>query len=141
MAAAAVAYGVLGSRHPRHTTLPPRSQAHATSTTTSTTTALPAAYTAVSTGPSDATYAPATAAYSLSVGATSGNCWMSVTTQSGKTVFAQTLAPGTSSAIPLSGRATVLIGAPTVAALSVGGIPLQLPSGIVGPFTVTLVPG
>lgn len=140
VAGAAVAYGVARTHH-THAPTPAASQkTRDTTSTTTTSTTLPSSYTAVSAGPSAATYAPAATSYSLEMGATSGNCWMSVTSQNGTTVFAKTLTAGSTASVSLSGRATVLVGAPTVATLSAGGVPLQLPSSIVGPFTVTLAP-
>lgn len=124
---------------------------HATSTTvaghhrktsapTTTTTTLPAQYTAVTTTTNSATYAPATTTYTLVVGATSGSCWMSITNAQGTTVMAQALTAGSSQSFSLSGKASILIGAPTVAALKVDNVPVVLPSGAQAPFTVTLVP-
>lgn len=134
----------VGAR-PHHTT---PSAAHTTVTTnppttqqsTTTTTSLPARYTAVSTTTSSATYAPATTSYTLSVGASSGTCWMSVTDASGTTVWAHVVTAGAPHSISLSGKATVLIGAPTVATLEIDGVPAVLPTATQSPFTVTLVP-
>lgn len=117
------------------TTSPPT-----TRQSTTTTTSLPARYTAVSTTTSSATYAPATTTYTLLVGASSGSCWMSVTDASGTTVWAQAVTAGAPHSISLSGKATVLIGAPTVATLEIDGVPAVLPTATQSPFTVTLVP-
>jgi hypothetical protein len=109
---------------------------------TFTTTALAVAthsITAVYSG--DATYAPATTSYTLTVGASSGNCWMDVTSASGTTVLAQSLTAGTTHPLTLSGKATILIGAPTVAVLKIDNVPAVLPAGAGAPFTVTIIPG
>lgn len=108
--------------------------------TTTTTTSLPARYTAVSTTTSSATYAPATTTYTLTVGATTGGCWMSVTEANGTTAMAQTLTAGSSRSFSLSGKTTILIGAPSVATVTIDNVPAVLPTGARAPFTVTLVP-
>lgn len=100
----------------------------------------PTRYLAVQSTSASATYAPATASYSLVIGATSGDCWFNVTTSSGATVLAQTFAAGASATLSLTGTSTVDIGAPTAATLSIGKAPLVLPQGVVGPFTVTIAP-
>ncbi len=107
---------------------------------TSPTTTAPHRYTAVSSTASSATYVPATSTYSLTVGATTADCWMSVTSASGTTVLEQTFAPGASVSLSLTGRSTILLGAPKAAEVSIGGVPVVLPSGIPGPYTVTLSP-
>jgi cytoskeletal protein RodZ len=116
-----------------------RSLSHPTAPTTPATT-LPSRYAAVSATSSSATYAPGTAAYSLLVGATTSDCWMSVTSSTGTTVVAQTFTPGATASVSLTGRATIVIGAPAAAELEIGGIPLVLPSGATSPFTITLLP-
>lgn len=108
--------------------------------TTTTTTSLPARYTAVSTTTSSATYAPATTTYTLTVGATTGGCWMSVTEANGTTAMAQTLTAGSSRSFSLSGKTTILIGAPSVATVKIDNVAAVLPTGAQAPFTVTLVP-
>jgi len=139
-AAAAVAYGIVSTR-PTHKTGAPARNTERSTTTTTTSTTLPSSYAAVSTAGSSATYAPVTASYSLSVGATTADCWVSVTAADGTTVLAKTFTAGTSTVLQVSGRASIDLGAPTVASVSIGGVPVALPPGIVGPFTVTLVPG
>ena len=130
-----------GTAPPKHV---PRSQPHASSAPTTPTTTLPSSYTAVSATGSSATYSPGTApgsgTYALLVGATTSDCWMSVTSATGTTVLAQTFTPGATASLSLTGRSTIVIGAPGVAKLAIGGIPLVLPSGATSPFTVTLVP-
>ncbi len=107
---------------------------------TSTPSTAPASYTAVSSTSSSATYAPVTSSYSLTVGATTADCWMSVTSSSGTTVLAQTFTPGTSASVSLDGGSTILLGAPRAAKMSIDGVPVVLPKGIAGPYTVTLSP-
>lgn len=132
------AYLGVRARHPAH----PSKQAtrsHAHRHTTTPTTAQ-ASYAAVSSTSSSATYAPATSAYSLTIGATTADCWISVTSASGTTVLEQTFAPGASASVSLTGNSTILLGAPRAAKISIDGVPVVLPSGIQGPFTVTLSP-
>ena len=105
-----------------------------------TSTAPPSRYLASSSTGSSATYAPATSSYSLTVGASTGACWMSVTSASGKTVLAQTFAPGASATISLAGRSTVVLGAPKSASLEIDGAPVVLPSATGVPYTVTISP-
>ncbi len=107
---------------------------------TSPTTTVPHQYAPVNSTASSATYVPSTSTYSLTVGATTADCWMSVTSASGTTVLEQTFAPGASASVSLTGHATILIGAPKVAKVSIGGVPVVLPSGVAGPYTVTLSP-
>ncbi len=120
------------------------SRPHASVAPTVPSTTLPSSYTAVSATSSSATYIPRTASgsttYSLLVGATTSDCWMSVTSSTGTTVLAQTFAPGATASVSLTGRATIVIGATGYAQLAIGGVPLVLPSGATSPFTVTLVP-
>lgn len=137
-AAGAAAYMVVRSHHVTH---PPKQAASSHSHGhTPTTTTLPTKYSAVSSTGTSATYAPDTAKYSLTIGATTSDCWMSVTSSSGTTVLAQTFAAGAKASLSLTGHSTVVIGAPQSAKLSIGGVPVVLPSGVPGPFTVTLVP-
>lgn len=114
---------------------------HRPAPTTTTTTTQPARYKAVSTTTTSATYAPTTTTYTLTVGATSGSCWMSVTESNGTTVLAETLTPGTTHSLSVSGKTTILIGAPSVATIKIDAVPAVLPAGALAPFTVTLVPG
>jgi hypothetical protein len=102
--------------------------------------AAPTKYTAVSFTGSSATYAPDTATYSLTVGATTSDCWMSVTSSSGTIVLAQTFAAGATASLSLTGHTTIVIGAPQSAKLLIGKVPVVLPSNAGGPFTVTLSP-
>jgi hypothetical protein len=132
------AYMVVRSHH---VTPPPRHDASSHSNRPSTVPpAAPTKYTAVSSTGSSATYAPDTATYSLTIGATTSDCWMSVTASSGTTVLAQTFAAGATASLSLTGHTTIVIGAPQSAKLLIGGVPVVLPSTAGGPFTVTLAP-
>lgn len=115
-----------GARHRRHST--------------TTTTAPPVRYAAIASTASSATFAPDQSSYTLTIAATSGDCWVSVTSSAGATLLEETLPAGTSKSVAASGRTTMVIGAPTSAALSIGGVPAALPTGVVGPFTVSLDP-
>ncbi|MGH8981404.1 MAG: DUF4115 domain-containing protein, partial [Acidimicrobiales bacterium] len=102
-----------------------------------TTVTAPSNYSPVASTASSATFAPDKTNYSLTIAATSGECWVSVTSSTGATLLEETMAAGTSKSVSTSGRTTVVLGAPTAAALSIDGVPATLPAGVVGPFTVT----
>ena len=71
-----------------------------------------------------ATYTVAAADYSLTLGATSGECWVEVTnTATGAVLFTTTLLSGQSHAIAVSGPVTVIAGAPAVFTATVNGSP------------------
>lgn len=114
--------------------------AHAATPTDSTTTSVPTRYSAVASTASSATFAPDQATYSVTIAATSNECWVSMTSSTGATLLEETLPAGASKSMSASGDTTVVLGAPTSAALSIGGVPAVLPAGVVGPFTVTLAP-
>jgi hypothetical protein len=137
----------VGLQHRHHTT--PTSSRTTTSSpghhhshghSTSTTTTLPKRYVAVSSSVTSATYAPASASYVLSVGATTGQCWVGVTASNGTTVLSQTLTPGTVKSLTMTGRSTIVIGAPSVVTISIDHVTVVLPAGAQAPFTVTVVP-
>jgi Domain of unknown function (DUF4115) len=116
-----------------HPTTPHRH--HATTTTTTTTAPTVSAASAATTH--TATYTVATAAYSLTVGATSGQCWVEVTsTTSGTVLFTTTLQSGQSHAIAATGPVTVIAGAPAVFTANVNGAAVTLPPGNQAPFTL-----
>ncbi len=139
-AAGMAAYFVVRSHPASHAAATPAGHRHrARRGSHSTTTTVPSAYSAVQSTASSATYALAKSTYSLRIGATTSACWMSITSN-GATVLAQTFAPGASAAVPVTGKSTLVIGAPASATVTISGIPLVLPPGASGPFTVTLLP-
>jgi Domain of unknown function (DUF4115) len=110
---------------------------HATSTTTTTTTAPPPVSAATAATAHTATYTVAEADYSLTVGATSGECWVEVTnTATGGVLFTTTLLSGQSHAIAATGPVTVIAGAPAVFTATVNSAPVALPPGNQAPFTL-----
>ena len=116
-----------------HPTTRPR---HETTTTTSTTVppsvSAPTAPTAHA-----ATYVVSGSAYSLTVAATTGQCWVDVTNPTtGAVLFTTTLQSGQSHAIAATGPVTVIAGAPAVFAATVNGSPVTLPPGNQAPFTL-----
>ena len=134
----------LGVHHRHHTpssqtssTVRAHQRGHSPSTTTTT---LPRRYVAVSSSPTSATYAPVSASYVLSVGATTGQCWVGVTASNGTTVLSQTLTAGTVKSLTMTGKTTIVIGAPSVVTISIDHVTVVLPAGAQAPFTVTLVP-
>lgn len=86
-----------------------------------------------------ATYAPPAGTYTLTLATTTGDCWLTVTTN-GASVFSQTLPPGQRKSLTLSGATTILIGAPTYLAVTLDHEPVVLPAGFQTPFTMTLQP-
>jgi hypothetical protein len=120
------------------TTHPPGTHHHhAAPTTTTSTTAPPAVSVATAATAHTATYTVAAADYSLTVGATSGECWVEVTnTATGAVLFTTTLLSGQSHAIAATGPTTVIAGAPAVFTANVNGSPVTLPPGNQAPFTL-----
>jgi len=138
LAAAAAAYLVARPHHaaPR----PNRSAAASGKGQAPPPTTQPARYTAVHATGSSLTYAPSTPTYTLTVGAATADCWISVTSSAGTTLIEQTFAAGATASLSLSGRATIVIGAPQAARISISRVPVVLPGGLAGPVTVNLVP-
>jgi hypothetical protein len=109
----------------------------ATSTTTTTTTAAPPVSAATAATAHTATYTVAAADYSLSIGATSGECWVEVSnTATGGVLFTTTLLSGQSHVIAATGPLTVIAGAPGAFTATVNGSPVTLPPGNQAPFTL-----
>lgn len=108
--------------------------------TTTTTTTVPPSFTAITFTSTTATYVPPAAAYTVTLSATTGQCWLTVKSSTGTTVFSQTLGPGQSKTLTLTGTSTIVIGAPTVVAVTVDQKPVVLPTGYRTPFLMTLQP-
>ena len=101
----------------------------------------PTQYVAVASSASSATYTPPGASYTLGVSATSGNCWVQVKeVATGTTPLAQTLTPGQQQSLSAQGEVTILLGAPSQAAVTLNGVPVVLPSGARAPLTLTFAP-
>jgi hypothetical protein len=110
---------------------------HATSTTTTTTTAPPPVSAATAATAHTATYTVAATDYSLTLGATSGECWVEATNPAtGAVLFTTTLLSGQSHVIAATGPVTVIAGAPAVFTATVNGSPVTLPVGNQAPFTL-----
>jgi hypothetical protein len=76
--------------------------------------------------------------YSLTLAATTGECWVDVTNPAtGAVLFTTTLQSGQSHAISATGPVTVIAGAPGAFAATVNGAPVTLPPGNQAPFTLT----
>ena len=75
-------------------------------------------------------------AYALNLAATSGECWVDVTSSTGTVLFTATLQSGQSHAITATGPVTVIAGAPAAFAATVDGTPVTLPPGNQAPFTL-----
>ena len=109
----------------------------ATSTTTTTTTAPPPVSAATAATAHTATYTVTEGDYSLSIGATSGECWVEVSnTATGGVLFTTTLLSGQSHVIAATGPVTVIAGAPGAFTATVNGSPVALPPGNQAPFTL-----
>ncbi len=135
---------------PRHDNVATTTTAHArarsathqttTTTTTATTTAPPAVSAPQPTSAQAATYKVAAASYSLSLAATTGECWVQATTPSGSVLFSNVLSAGQSHTIAATGPVTVEAGAPGSFAATVDGAPVTLPPGAQSPFSLSFVP-
>jgi hypothetical protein len=110
---------------------------HATATTTTTTTAPPAVSPPAAATAHTATYTVPAPGYSLTLAATTGECWVEATnTSTGAVLFTSTLLSGQSHAIAATGPVTVIAGAPGAFSATVNGAPVALPPGNQAPFTL-----
>jgi hypothetical protein len=91
--------------------------------------------------PQSATYDVAASAFTVTLTATSGACWVDATsTATGATLYSGSLAAGSLHSFSATGPVTVIVGAPAVLSTSVDGGAVVLPSGFQTPFTMSLVP-
>lgn len=125
--------GTAGTGHGTTTTTAPKS-------TTTTSTTLPKTYTPVTSTATTASYTPPSGTYTLTMAATTGNCWITATTAGGTSLLSQTLPAGQSKSVTTSGQVTIVVGAPSVVQVSVDHRPVVLPTGYQTPFTITLSP-
>jgi hypothetical protein len=117
----------------------PKTNGQPTASTTTTTLPPPVSLPQSSTARA-ATYSVSGGNFSLSFVATSGQCWVDATdSSSGATLFVGTLQPGAQQALNATGPVTVIIGAPTVLAVSVDRSQVVLPAGFQTPFTMRFV--
>jgi len=111
---------------------------HPTTTTTTTTTAPLAVSAPAGATAHAATYHVAAASFSLSLAATTGECWVDATdTATGAVLFTGTLFAGQSHALSATGPVTVIAGAPAAFAATVDGSAVTLPIGFQAPFTLS----
>jgi hypothetical protein len=109
-------------------------------TPTTATTAPPAVSAPVSSTLRAATYHVAADDFTMTLAATSGACWVDATdSTTGATLFIGTLEPGQRQTIEATSPVTLEVGAPTVLAASVDGVPAVLPPGLQTPFTMSFV--
>ncbi|MGH9093049.1 MAG: RodZ domain-containing protein [Acidimicrobiales bacterium] len=116
---------------------------HGTTTTSAprtTTTTAPQTYTAVTSSATAASYTPPSGSYTVTLAATTGNCWVTVSSSSGSSLLSQTLTAGQSVPVTASGQTTIVVGAPSVVRVSIDHRPVVLPTGYQTPFTITLTP-
>jgi hypothetical protein len=84
---------------------------------------------------------PPSSSYVVRVAATSGPCWVQVTSMPAGTVtLSQTLAAGSAQSVNLEGANSLELGAPTSATVTLDGTPVVLPTGHSTPFTLTFTP-
>jgi hypothetical protein len=108
--------------------------------TTTTTTAAPAVSAPSAVTARGATYQVSASAYSLSLAASSGECWVEATNPSTNAVlFSGTLLSGQSHIVAATGPVTVIAGAPGAFVATVNGVPVTLPTGSQAPFTLTFL--
>jgi hypothetical protein len=111
-----------------------------TSATTTSTTSPPVVVPQSGGTSRSATYGVTGGTFTLAFSATSGACWVDASnSSSGAPLFVGTLEPGQQHSLTSSGPVSVVIGAPTVLAVSVNGSPVALPSGFQTPFTMKFV--
>jgi len=107
-------------------------------TTTTSTTAPPTVSAPASPTAHTATYHVADASFSLSLAATTGECWVEATdTATGTVLFTGTLFAGQSHSISATGPVTVIAGAPAAFSATVDGSAVTLPLGYQAPFTLS----
>jgi hypothetical protein len=120
------------------TTHPATKHKHHEATTTTSTTAPPSVSPPTATTAHTASYTVSASTYSLTLAATTGECWVDVTNPAtGAVLFTTTLQSGQSHAISATGPVTVIAGAPGAFAATVNGAPVTLPPGNQAPFTLT----
>jgi hypothetical protein len=120
------------------TTHPATKQKHHAPTTTTSTTAPPSVSPPTATTAHTASYTVSAPTYSLTLAATTGECWVDVTDPAtGAVLFTTTLQSGQSHAMTATGPVTVIAGAPAAFAATVNGAPVTLPPGTQAPFTLS----
>jgi hypothetical protein len=113
-------------------------QGHHPRTTTTSTTVPPAVSAPTVASAHAATYDVALGSYSLSLSASTGECWVEAEDPATHTVlFTGTLFAGQSHIVPVTGPVVVIAGAPAAFAATINGQPVALPSGYQAPFTFT----
>jgi hypothetical protein len=128
------------SSSPTTTTRRARLPARQTTTTTTTTTTVPSRFVPLSATSLTATYRPPATTYSVTLATTTSECWVTVSSSSGASIYSETMSPGQTKALSVSGATTVIIGAPSALAVTVDHEPVVLPTGYGTPFTMTLQP-
>ena len=123
------------------TTHPHASTTRATSTTTSTSAPKVTSYQPESSTATSATYAIPGSSFEVTIKATTGPCWTIVTASNGGAqLFAGSIQPGSPQVIKATSSIDISLGAPALATVSVGGIPVDFPQGFSTPLVLTLAP-
>ncbi|HLG68686.1 MAG TPA: DUF4115 domain-containing protein [Acidimicrobiales bacterium] len=88
-----------------------------------------------------ASYPAPAASYTLTLASGNGACWWQVQSQpAGSVLWTGTLPAGQQQSVPATGAVTVVVGAPSVASLSLDGRPLVLPAQAQAPLRLTITP-
>ncbi len=128
---------------PAHGATPPAGRGHhgRVATTSTTTTAPPVVSAATAATAHGATYDVTAGTYTLSLAASSGECWVQAQNPAtGSILFSGTLFSGQSHIVSATGPVAVIAGAPGDFAATVDGVPVTLPQGSLAPFTLTFQP-
>lgn len=127
------------AQHPHSATAGTTGHKSQKKSTVTTTTVAPIVSAPAPTSPNAATYEVGVANYSLTLSATSGDCWVSATdTSTGDVLFTGVLTAGQSHTVAATGPVTIVSGAPAAFAATVNGVAVQLPFGFQAPFTMNL---
>ena len=91
--------------------------------------------------PNSAVYAVRPVSYTLSMSATSSQCWVSATEAgSGYVLFTGVLNAGQTQSVMVTGAVSLVVGAPDAFAGNIDGTSLSFPFGFQAPFTMQLLP-
>jgi len=110
------------------------------SPSTTTTAAVPTHFAPIAATSLTATYRPPADVYSVTLSTTTSQCWVTATSASGTSLLSETLLPGQTKTLSVTGAAKLIIGAPSDLVVTLDHEPVVLPSGYGTPFTMTLQP-
>jgi hypothetical protein len=110
------------------------------STSTTTTATVPTRFAPIAATSLTATYRPPADVYSLTLSTTTSDCWVTASSASGSSLLSETLLPGQTKTLSVTGAAKLIIGAPSSLVVTLDHEPVVLPTGYGTPFTMTLQP-